>query len=79
MMCCMAECMFAMDRKFLKTPGEIVVAMHRDEKNGRLQIDLTACNQKLATRSGTMGIVANERGHAWHHQSLIDLDDSLLD
>ncbi len=65
MMCCIAECMFAMDRKFLKgngTPGEIVVAMHRDEKNGRLQIDFTACNQKLATRSGTMGIVANEGG-----------------
>ena len=61
MMCCLGEAAFMMDRRFLKDKGTIA-AIHRDEKNGRLQLDYTACNTKLETRAGTMGIMDNQGG-----------------
>ena len=63
MLCCLAEAMYAVGRAFLKqTPGETVVAIHRDEKDGRLQVDFTASNRQLHVRAGTMGIVDNKGG-----------------
>ena len=61
MLTCLAEAMFQMDRAFLEQPG-VVVAMHRDEKSGRLQIDFTACDQALRVRSGVLGLLGNEGG-----------------
>ena len=61
MLCCLAEAAFARDREFLMSEG-ILAALHRDEKNGRLQIDYTACNTKLETRAGTLGILDNQGG-----------------
>ena len=59
----MAEAMYAADRAFLKqAPGETVIAIHRDEKDGRLQVDFTACDRKLGVRAGTMGIIHNKGG-----------------
>ncbi len=63
MLCCLAEAMYALDRSFLKrSPGDTVVAIHRDEKNGRLQVDFTASDRELRTRAGTMGIIDNKGG-----------------
>jgi len=63
MLCCLAEAMYAADRAFLKqAPGETVVAIHRDEKDGRLQVDFTASSRQLRVRAGTMGIVNNKGG-----------------
>lgn len=76
MQCCIAEAMFAIDREFLKgsgTPGETVVALHRDEKNGRLQVDFTVCNSALQTRTGTMGIISNKGGTFGIVQSIVDI------
>ena len=74
MMCCLAEAMFARDREFLASSGgkdplrsggkdpSLVVAMHRDEKNGKLQVDFTACREDLSTRAGVIGIISNKGG-----------------
>ena len=49
--------MCAADRSFLKqAPG------HRDEKDGRLQVDFTASSRQLRVRAGAMGIVNNKGG-----------------
>ena len=48
MLCCLAEAMYAADSAVLKqAPGESVVAIHRDEKDGRFQVDFTASNRQL--------------------------------
>ena len=60
-MCCLGEAAFMMDRRFLTDEGTIV-AIHRDEKTGRLQLDCTACNTNLETRARTMGIMDNQGG-----------------
>ena len=61
MLYCLGEAAFMMDRRFLKDAG-VIVALHRDEVNGCLQLDYTACRTNLDTRAGVLGIMDNQGG-----------------
>ena len=61
MFMCIAEAMFDSDRAFLKDKS-CTIALHRDEKNAKIQIEFTACNEKLDIRRGMVGMAENNGG-----------------
>jgi hypothetical protein len=59
---CLAQAMFALDRKFMAMPA-IKIGLARDERQGRLLVRFTAsCPTTLTTRSGVLWQSSNVQG-----------------
>ena len=58
----LAEGRMELDRRFFRRAKDLVTALHRGERDSKVQIRFTASNDRIETRRGLLGIEANSGG-----------------
>ena len=58
----LAEGMIELDRRWFRRAQKFVTALHRDERDSKVQIRFTASNDRIETRRGLLGIETNSGG-----------------